>query len=154
MLRRSFLTAAALTAIAGCATTGTTLPTVASDVALIDGGLAAEWPVIAAAIPGISAAVSATVTQALGAIHTVAASLGSVAPTASQAAQIETAVTAIANVVLPLVGLPPGAATAIQAALALVPVILSAAGLTAGPKTPMPVMPAAAARLILAAPAK
>ena len=142
--------AAALLSVAACSSSITTSQ-IATDANLIAQGL---QPLAAdvAAIPGVPSATLAKVQADLAKLQQAAAGIAT-ATAGQQTTSVQgiaALVEEIASVVLPLV---PGGAPwvlVVQAAQALVPVILAAAGVS-GSTGAAPTMPATQARLILAA---
>ncbi len=123
---------------------------VTADVQAIAAGLSGIMPQIGTA-PGISASVVAQLNTYLTDLKSLASQIGANAtPSASIIQQVASDVQAFANLALPLI--PGGAAylVAINAALALLPALLAAVGVSAS--TPVaPSMTPAQARAVLQA---
>ncbi len=138
-------------ALAACSTANTVPSQVATDVQLIASGLSAAIAAVAA-IPGVPAATVTQLQGYLATIQTDAAQVASATASASTSTvqEIATTVQAVADVALPLI---PGGAVAvplINAAVSLLPSILTAFGITSATKR-APVYTPDQARLILRA---
>lgn len=149
MYRRHLLAfVATLPILAGCGTTPT-INSVANDVQVVSAGLKAIAPSILTAI-GTDKVVADKFQSYMDTITAGASSIvtATSATSTSIVQQVIAAVQAIAPLVLSLVGLPASIVTVIQAAVAMLPSIAAAVGLTLAMKA-TPTMTPAAARLIL-----
>jgi len=149
MRRRTILSAIALAPVAACTTGTPTLAQLVTDAQSIAAALQAEAPIV---LPLVAdAAVSAKISGYIADVQSVASKL-SAALTATAASplvqQIIGDVQAVAPIVLAIAGLPPGTVAAINAALALLPVLAAQVGLTSA-TLKAPVYAPAEARLIL-----
>ncbi len=143
------LNAVLLVAMPGCSSipAPTTISAAAGDASTLAAAVKAIAPQLLAQAtdPATAAKIQAdidAVAVAAAAVQTATAGADT-----SQVQQLVAVVNALANVALPLVGLPPGLVTVVQAAVALLPVMAQAVGLTGA--TAAPSMDPAAARLIL-----
>lgn len=151
--RRTFVLMLAFAA-AGCsggANAPSSAPTLQSDVTLISSGLSGIIALLQAT-PGVSLppAIAAQAQMILADIQANAAGIAaSATPGADPVKAISTAVNTLANILAPYLPQAPGVAALIQAALALLPVILAMAGLTGAVKTRRPTMAPEQARAVL-----
>jgi len=129
MKRRTILFGAASVsalALAGCA--GQTPTQLQSDVTAISQGLSGIVSALKA-IPSVPANIVAEAQTAISAIQTNAATIAAaLTPQASVVQQIAQAVTTLSTLLTPFFPLSAPVAGVVQAALALVPVILAAVG--------------------------
>lgn len=140
-------------AAAGCSggANAPSAPTLQSDVTLISSGLSGIIALLQAT-PGVSLppAIAAQAQAVLADIQANAAGIAaSAAPGTDPVKAISTAVNTLANMLAPYLPQAPGVAALIQAALALIPVILTMAGLTGAVKTRRPTMAPEQARAVL-----
>ena len=138
-------------AVTGCA--GQTTTQLQADVTAISSGLAG---VVAAlrALPGnpVPASVIAQAETVIADIQGNAAAIAStLTPAPSIVQAIGTAVSTLDALVAPFFPQAPAVAAVVQAALALVPVVLASAGIAAAPLAAPPRFTTAQARAILAA---
>lgn len=132
MNRRSFLATSTALAVAACA--GKTQTQLQSDVELIAAGLSG----VVAALQGLPSGMKPgadIITQAEAAIADIKANAAEIAtsltPQASTVQAIANAVSTLSTLLAPFFPVAPAIAAVVQAAVALVPVILSAVGATA-----------------------
>jgi hypothetical protein len=149
MNRRTLLRATvAVPALAALAACGASLSQVTSDVQTIASGLAGIMPQISS-IPGIAASSVAKLSGYLADLKSLASQVAANAtPSATTIQQVASDVQAFADLALPLI---PGGAVyvvAINAALALLPGLLAAVGVSAG-SLEAPEMTPAQARSVL-----
>jgi hypothetical protein len=155
MNRRRTLTLILAAALAGCGQNNATpnapsAPTIQSDVSLISSGLSGIVAAIQAT-PGVSlpANVAAQAQAILADIQANAAGIAaSLTPGQKPIDAIKTAVNTLANLLDPYLAKAPGASALVQSALALLPVILAMAGLSAA-GTRRPTMAPEQARAVL-----
>ena len=145
--RRALLTAVvgAPAALAACQSNGPSLSQLAQDVQTIADGVATILPMIQG-VQGISASVIAKIQSGIADLKRVATDVtgGTTSTVQSLANDIPSMIAAIAGIKVPSV-----VTTILNAASALLPVVLSLAGVVlAGPTAP-PVMTADQARLVL-----
>jgi len=155
MHRRTLLggaTALAATMLAACAAGTMTPATVADDVTLITTAFTAMLPTLAST-PGISAAATASVDQAVVDLQSAAAAVAAADTTVSArpvVVRVEANVNAVIAVLAGLT-LPAPISTILEAVSVLLPVIEAAVGLTAPVGTEPGTMTPAQARAVLRA---
>jgi len=152
--RRRTLVLILAAAVAGCGVGGANAPsepTLQTDVTLISTGLSG---IVASlqATPGINfpAAIAAQAQMILADIQANAAGIAaSLTPGPDPVKAVATAVNTLANLLAPYLPQAPGVAALIQAALALIPIVLAMAGLSGAVKTRRPAMAPEQARAVL-----
>jgi hypothetical protein len=148
--RRHLLGATAILPLALAACQGQTASQLQSDVTALSTGLSG---VVAAlqAVPGVAASVIAQAQTAIATIQANASAIASaLTPSATTVQSISSAVTALSGLLTPFFPGAPAIAAVIQAAVAIVPVILSEAGVSGAVAGAGVGMSAAQARAILA----
>jgi hypothetical protein len=151
MNRRRTLTLILAAAVAGCGKNAApSAPTIQSDVTLISDGLSGIVSLLQAT-PGVNLSANVAA-QAQMILADIKANAAGIAATATPGAQpidaIKTAVNTLAGLLDPYLGKAPGAAALVQSALALLPVILAMAGMSAA-GTRRPTMAPDQARAVL-----